>query len=130
VDLLSIDSLTDDQIAAILGRGDHWFTENRAGRSSQALAGKIVFNLFYENSTRTAMSFATATARLGATPISLSVEHSSVKKGETLEDTARPRRRRSSMRRSSTPATAPMSIRLRHCSMPRRSATTSGASKG
>ena len=89
MDLLSIDSLTDGQIAAILDRGDHWFAENRAGRSSNALAGKIVFNLFYENSTRTAMSFATATARLGATPISLSVEHSSVKKGETLEDTAR-----------------------------------------
>ena len=35
------------------------------------------------------MSFATAAARLGAQPISLSVEHSSVKKGETLEDTAR-----------------------------------------
>jgi aspartate carbamoyltransferase catalytic subunit len=89
VDLLSIDSLTDDEIAAILGRGDHWFTENRGGRSGRALAGKIVFNLFYENSTRTAMSFATATARLGATPISLSVEHSSIKKGETLADTAR-----------------------------------------
>jgi aspartate carbamoyltransferase catalytic subunit len=35
------------------------------------------------------MSFATAAALLGAQPISLSVEHSSVKKGETLEDTAR-----------------------------------------
>ena len=53
------------------------------------LKGKIVFNVFYENSTRTAMSFATATHRLGAASIPLSVEHSSVKKGETLEDTAR-----------------------------------------
>ena len=35
------------------------------------------------------MSFATAAHRLGASAISLSVEHSSVKKGETLEDTAR-----------------------------------------
>jgi aspartate carbamoyltransferase catalytic subunit len=89
VDLLSIDSLSDEQIAAILDRADHFFAENRAGRSSSALAGKIVFNVFYENSTRTAMSFATATHRLGASAISLSVEHSSVKKGETLEDTAR-----------------------------------------
>jgi aspartate carbamoyltransferase catalytic subunit len=89
VDILSIDSLTDGQIATILDRADHWFAENRAGRPSTALAGKIVFNLFYENSTRTAMSFATAAARLGATPLSLSIEHSSVKKGETLEDTAR-----------------------------------------
>jgi aspartate carbamoyltransferase catalytic subunit len=53
------------------------------------LRGRIVFNLFYENSTRTAMSFATAAHRLGASAISLSVEHSSVNKGETLEDTAR-----------------------------------------
>jgi aspartate carbamoyltransferase catalytic subunit len=89
VDLLSIDSLSDDQIEAILDRADHFVAENRAGRSSGGLAGKIVFNVFYENSTRTAMSFATATHRLGASAISLSVEHSSVKKGETLEDTAR-----------------------------------------
>jgi aspartate carbamoyltransferase catalytic subunit len=89
VDLLSIDSLTDDQVATILDRADHWFAENRAGRSAEILKGRIVFHLFYENSTRTAMSFATATHRLGAAAIALSVEHSSVKKGETLEDTAR-----------------------------------------
>jgi aspartate carbamoyltransferase catalytic subunit len=89
VDLLSIDSLTDAEVAAILDRAGHWFAENRARRSSETLRGRIVFNLFYENSTRTAMSFATATHRLGATSIPLSVEHSSVKKGETLEDTAR-----------------------------------------
>jgi len=89
VDLLSIDSLSDDQIATILDRAGLFFAANRALQSSNALAGKIVFQLFYENSTRTAMSFATATHRLGASAVSLSVEHSSVKKGETLEDTAR-----------------------------------------
>ena len=89
MDLLSIDSLSDGQIASILDRADGYFADNRAGRSNTRLAGKIVFNVFFENSTRTAMSFATAAARLGAQPISLSVEHSSVKKGETLEDTAR-----------------------------------------
>jgi aspartate carbamoyltransferase catalytic subunit len=89
VDLLSIDSLSDDQIATILDRAGHWFAENRAGRASERLKGKIVFNVFYETSTRTAMSFATATHRLGAASIALSVEHSSAKKGETLEDTAR-----------------------------------------
>jgi aspartate carbamoyltransferase catalytic subunit len=89
VDLLSIDSLTDNQVATILDRAGYWFDENRAGHSNDALTGKIVFNVFYENSTRTAMSFATATHRLGAASIPLSVEHSSVKKGETLEDTAR-----------------------------------------
>ena len=89
MDLLSIDSLSDDQVATILDRADHWFAENRAGHSNDAFEGRIIFNAFYENSTRTAMSFATATHRLGAASIALSVEHSSVKKGETLEDTAR-----------------------------------------
>jgi len=89
VDLLSIDSLSDDQIATILERGQHWFERLRESQSSEALNGKLVFNVFYENSTRTAMSFATAAHRLGASPQFLSVEHSSVKKGETLEDTAR-----------------------------------------
>lgn len=89
MDLLSIDSLTDRQIAAILDRAGEFFSSNRAGRSSDALRGKIVFNVFYENSTRTAMSFATAAHRLGASAIALSVERSSVAKGESLEDTAR-----------------------------------------
>ena len=90
MDLLTIDSLTDGQIEDILESAARWLMELRAGEISRLpLADKIVFNLFYENSTRTAMSFATAAARLGAQPISLSVERSSVKKGETLEDTAR-----------------------------------------
>jgi aspartate carbamoyltransferase catalytic subunit len=89
VDLLSIDSLSDGQIEQILDRAKLLFDANRAGRSSEELRGKIVFNLFYESSTRTAMSFATAAHRLGAATVALSVEHSSVKKGEILEDTAR-----------------------------------------
>jgi aspartate carbamoyltransferase catalytic subunit len=89
VDLLSIDSLTDQQIAAILDRAGEFFSANREGRYGDPLRGRIVFNLFYENSTRTAMSFATAAHRLGASAIALSVERSSVAKGETLEDTAR-----------------------------------------
>jgi aspartate carbamoyltransferase catalytic subunit len=89
VDILSIDALSDEQIAAILDRADLFFAGNRGRRSSERLQGKIVFNLFYENSTRTAMSFATAAHRLGASAITLSVERSSVQKGETLEDTAR-----------------------------------------
>lgn len=89
MDILSIDSLNDAQIADILDRAELYFSGNRGRRSSERLHGKIVFNVFYENSTRTAMSFATAAHRLGASAIALSVEHSSVKKGETLEDTAR-----------------------------------------
>ena len=89
MDILSIDSLSDPQIAEILDRSELYFAGNRGRRSNERLHGKIVFNLFYQNSTRTAMSFATAAHRLGASAIALSVEHSSVKKGETLEDTAR-----------------------------------------
>jgi aspartate carbamoyltransferase catalytic subunit len=91
VDLISIDDLSDDQIAAILDAGLSWFDLNRSDSRGQdkRLAGKLVFNLFYENSTRTLMSFATAAHRLGASVVTLPVEQSSVKKGETLEDTAR-----------------------------------------
>jgi aspartate carbamoyltransferase catalytic subunit len=90
VDLLSIDSLSDDQIATILDEGDRWAEANRAGKRAGApLDGRIVFNLFYENSTRTLMSFAVAAHRLGAQVVALPVEHSSAKKGETLDDTAR-----------------------------------------
>jgi aspartate carbamoyltransferase catalytic subunit len=89
VDLLSIDSLNDDQVAVLLDRAHYWFNENRQGDWHHSLAGKLVFNLFYENSTRTLMSFATGAHRLGASVVTLPVEQSSVKKGETLEDTAR-----------------------------------------
>ena len=87
MDLLSIDYLTDKQVAGILGRAIE--LREKSGQTVGGLEGRIVFNLFYESSTRTAMSFATAAHRLGASAIALSVEHSSVKKGETLEDTAR-----------------------------------------
>jgi aspartate carbamoyltransferase catalytic subunit len=89
VDLLSIDSLSDEQIAILLDAAEIFAAQNRAGQHLNKLAGCTVFNLFYENSTRTAMSFAMAAARLGAHPLTLSVERSSVQKGETLEDTAR-----------------------------------------
>ncbi|HVF83539.1 MAG TPA: aspartate carbamoyltransferase catalytic subunit [Sphingomicrobium sp.] len=85
--LLSIDSLSDEQVAILLDAADLFAENVQAGTGR--LAGRIVLNLFYENSTRTAMSFAIAAARLGAQPLTLSVEHSSVKKGETLADTAR-----------------------------------------
>jgi aspartate carbamoyltransferase catalytic subunit len=71
----------------LLSTAQEFASDPRAGRGR--LAGRTVFNCFYENSTRTAMSFAQAAARLGAQAITLSVEHSSVKKGETLADTAR-----------------------------------------
>ena len=84
--LLSIDSLSDEQIAILLDAAQ-LFSESSG--ASDKLRGKTVLNLFFENSTRTLMSFALAAARLGATPLTLPVEQSSVKKGETLADTAR-----------------------------------------
>ena len=91
MDLISIDSLSDSQIETILDRGERWFEYNRSNSRGQdkSLHDKLVFNLFYENSTRTAMSFATAAHRLGASPVFLPVEQSSIKKGETFDDTAR-----------------------------------------
>jgi aspartate carbamoyltransferase catalytic subunit len=86
VDLLSIDSLSDDQIATILDDGDRWVEANRSGAAPvTSLRGRILFNLFYENSTRTLMSFSVAAQRLGAQVVTLPIEHSSTKKGETLE---------------------------------------------
>ena len=90
MDLIAIDDLSDAQIASILDAGQSWFDLNRSNARGQApLAGRLVFNLFYENSTRTLMSFATAAHWLGADVVTLPVEYSSVKKGESLEDTAR-----------------------------------------
>jgi aspartate carbamoyltransferase catalytic subunit len=87
VHLLSIDSLSEEAIAALLARAAAFASARQAGAG--LLAGRTIFNCFYENSTRTAMSFAQAATRLGAQALTLSVEHSSVKKGETLADTAR-----------------------------------------
>jgi aspartate carbamoyltransferase catalytic subunit len=91
VDLISTDDLTEQQIEEILDRADafvdDWRSINRS--SDDRLKGRIVFNLFYENSTRTLMSFSTAAHRLGASVVTLPVENSSVNKGESLGDTAR-----------------------------------------
>src|SRR5690348_15951775 len=53
------------------------------------LRGRTVVNLFYENSTRTRVSFELAAKRLSADVINVSADASSVKKGESLRDTAR-----------------------------------------
>ncbi|MEO7814674.1 MAG: aspartate carbamoyltransferase catalytic subunit [Sphingomicrobium sp.] len=90
MDLLSIDGLTDAHIATILDEGDRWFTFNRQPRRhSDKLDGLTIVNAFFENSTRTLLSFEIAANRLGAQVVTMQVEMSSIKKGETLEDTAR-----------------------------------------
>jgi aspartate carbamoyltransferase catalytic subunit len=88
--LLSIDSLSDDDIAAILDEGERWFAYNREPRrNDHRLDGLTIVDAFFENSRRTLLSFEIAANRLGAQVVTMQVEHSSIKKGETLEDTAR-----------------------------------------
>ena len=90
MDLLSIDSLSDADIAQILDEGERWFAYNRQPRrNDHRLDGLTIVNAFFENSTRTLLSFEIAANRLGAQVVTMQVEHSSIKKGETLEDTAR-----------------------------------------
>lgn len=88
--LLSIDQLSDAQIGLILDEGARWFTFNRQPRrSAKRLEGLTVINAFFEDSTRTLLSFEIAANRLGAQVVTMQVERSSIKKGETLEDTGR-----------------------------------------
>lgn len=85
-DLLGIEDLSATEIADLLGHAA-LFTGNIAPEPIHT--GKSVVNLFYENSTRTRTSFELAAKRLGAEVINIDIATSSVKKGETLADTAR-----------------------------------------
>ena len=85
--LLGIEPLKPGEIAYLLDRAAH-FAELEPGEAPDALAGSTVINLFFENSTRTRSSFEIAAQRLGADVVNMDVATSSVKKGETLIDTA------------------------------------------
>lgn len=85
--LLGIEGMSPLLIRALLDRGD-MFASNPQSDISAALKGKTIVNLFYENSTRTRVSFELAAKRLGGSVLNISVAGSSVKKGETLLDTA------------------------------------------
>lgn len=77
------------EVLFLLGEAEKWVDYNRAAaRGDQRLAGMTQINAFFEASTRTALSFEIAGKRLGADVTSLGVQGSSVKKGETLLDTA------------------------------------------
>lgn len=86
--LLTIDELGADGLRALLELSDH-FLEVSARRIPRvpALRGKTVASLFYEDSTRTRLSFESAAKRLSADSMNFSVSSSSVKKGESLRDT-------------------------------------------
>lgn len=86
--LTSIDDLGADGIREILDLSDH-FREVVSRRIPKvpALRGKTIAWLFWEDSTRTRLSFETAAKRLSADTLNFSVSSSSVKKGESLRDT-------------------------------------------
>ncbi len=88
--LLDIESLSADDIVTVLDTAKAFkAVGERAIKKVPALRGKTVVNLFVEPSTRTRISFELAAQRLTADIINFSAEASSLKKGETLKDTAR-----------------------------------------
>ncbi|WP_346343713.1 aspartate carbamoyltransferase catalytic subunit [Gluconobacter wancherniae] len=87
--LLGIEGLTAEQIVPFLDLAESYALLSRSRTAPRdALRGRTVINLFYEDSTRTRTSFELAGKRLGADVINMSVATSSVNKGETLLDTA------------------------------------------
>src|SRR6476620_3457168 len=88
--LLDIESLSADEITRVLDTTRAFkAVGERAIKKVPALRGKTVVNLFVEPSTRTRISFELAAIRLSADIINFTAEASSLKKGETLKDTAR-----------------------------------------
>ena len=88
--LLDIEGLTKVDVERILDTAEAFLqVSRRPVRKVPTLRGKTVINLFYEASTRTRTSFELAGKRLSADVINMSVSASSVKKGETLQDTCR-----------------------------------------
>ena len=88
--LLTIDDLDRDAIVGLLD-GSEYMSEVLAREIPKvpALRGKTIVSLFYEDSTRTRLSFETAAKRLGADTMTFTAGSSSVKKGESLLDTVR-----------------------------------------
>ena len=88
-DLLGIAQLERHEILYLLDEAQQWVALNRQPtKHRDVLAGLTVINAFFENSTRTLLSFEIAGKRLGADVVNMHAAQSSVKKGETLIDTA------------------------------------------
>lgn len=87
--LLGIEKLSRDDILAILDLAEDYVDLSRQRDKKKAiLKGLTQINIFFENSTRTQASFELAGKRLGADVMNMSLKTSSIKKGETLVDTA------------------------------------------
>ena len=86
--LLGIEGLTVGEISYILDKSNEYVGQNRrADKKVDILHGRTIINLFFEDSTRTKLSFELAEKRLWADVINFASGSSSVKKGETLLDT-------------------------------------------
>ncbi len=87
--LLGIEPLAPAEITEILDLAEQYVSLNRNEmKHADALRGLTQINMFFENSTRTQASFELAGKRLGADVMNMSMQASSIKKGETLIDTA------------------------------------------
>ena len=87
--LLGVAGLAPHEILFLLDEAEQWVEMNRQPhKRDNRLAGLTIINAFFENSTRTLLSFEIAGKRLGADVVNMHVAQSSVKKGETLIDTA------------------------------------------
>jgi aspartate carbamoyltransferase catalytic subunit len=87
--LLGIEGLSAEEITRLLDLSQSYAERPKDDhRARSLLSGRTVMNLFFENSTRTLTSFELAAKRLGADVINMAVSTSSIKKGETLLDTA------------------------------------------
>ncbi len=87
--LTGIAGLQPWEITFLLDEAEQWITLNRAtAKHDDRLAGLTQINAFFENSTRTLLSFEIAGKRLGMDVVNMHAAQSSVKKGETLIDTA------------------------------------------
>ena len=88
--LLSLEALTADEITFVLDTAASFKeVSTRSVKKVPALRGRVVVNAFFEDSTRTRMSFGLAAQRLSADVVDFAGKGSSVSKGETLIDTAR-----------------------------------------
>src|SRR5205085_6175348 len=87
--LLGIEGLSASDLLAILDAAEPWIAFSRGARKADSrLAGLTQINAFFENSTRTLFSFEIAGKRLGAQVSNFHPAASSVRKGESLRDTA------------------------------------------
>jgi aspartate carbamoyltransferase catalytic subunit len=88
--LLSLEALSRDEIVHILDTAQGFEeVSTRSVKKVPALRGRVVVNMFFEDSTRTRVSFTLAAQRLSADVVDFSGKTSSVQKGESLRDTAR-----------------------------------------